>query len=101
MRGLKLEWEKMGWINIAETVSSFPWPGLPADVHFYFSYSPNSEMMNLHLTRNVRGVRPENKPYIRITQWPGAEMEEMVKIFFTRYWQQVWMPFDMAKYQFA
>jgi len=68
MRGLKLEWEKMGWINIAETVSSFPWPGLPADVHFYFSYSPNSEM---------------------------------VKIFFTRYWQQVWMPFDMAKYQFA
>lgn len=90
----------MGWINIAKTVASFPWPGLPKDVHFSFSYSPNSDIMNLHLTRNVPGVSPDNKPYIRIAQWPKAEMEEMARIFFYWYWEQVWVPFDMSKYQY-
>ena len=100
MQLLKLEWEKMGWINVAETVSSFPWPGLPSDVHFSFSYNPNSDKMNLHLTRNCRGVVPGDKPQIRIAQWPKAEMEEMAKMFFCHFWERVWKPFDMQKYQY-
>jgi hypothetical protein len=100
MQLLKLEWEKVGWINITTMFTLFPWQGLPQDVHFTFSYHPGSDMMNLHLSRNIAGVSSENKPHIRIAQWPKAEMEEMAKILFYRYWQQAWRPFDMAKYQY-
>src|SRR6202000_2563909 len=96
---LKLKWEKIGWLNITPWVTSFPWPGLPDDVHFSISYNANSDIMNLHLSRNVQGVTPEDKPYIRIAQWPKAEMEEMVQILFSRYWKHVWIPFDLARYQ--
>lgn len=100
MSSIKFEFEKIGWINIAETVASFPWPGLPKDVHFSFSYNPNSDTMNLHLTRNVPGVSSDNKPHIRIAQGPISEMEEMARIFLYRYWEQMWVPFDMSKYQY-
>ena len=99
MQSLKLELEKIGWIYIAETVSSFPWPGLASDVHLSFGYSPNSETINLHLTRNVKGVAPGNKPYIRIAEWLKTETEEMARLLFCRLWEQMWVPFDMRKYQ--
>jgi len=90
----------MGWIRIADAVSSFPWSGLPPDVHFSLSYNPKSDLMNLHLTRNVGGVPKENKPQIRIAQFPKAQAEEIVKIFFYRSWQEMFSPFDMARYQY-
>jgi hypothetical protein len=82
MPWLKLEWEKLGWINIGSAVASFPWPGFPPDVHFSLSYNSGSDRMNLHLTRNVPGVPPENKPYIRIAEWPNSEAEEMAQMLF-------------------
>src|ERR1700744_1947923 len=100
MQLLKLEWEDMAWLNITDAFALFPWPGLPDDVHFTFSYHPNSDTMNLHLSRNVRGVPPRDKPQIRIAQWSKAEMEEMVRIFFYHYWQRMWTRFDMQKYQY-
>ncbi len=100
MQSLNLKWEKVGWVRIAQSVASFPWPGLPSDVHFSLSYSPNSDFMNLHLSRNLPGVPPDNKPQIRIAQWPKAEFEEMAQIFLYRYWERIWTPFDMQKYQY-
>jgi len=100
MPWLKLEWEKLGWINIGSAVASFPWPGLPPDVHFSVSYNSESDSMNIHLTRNAPGVPPENKPYIRIAEWPRAEAEEMAKMLFARYWYHMWEPFNMATYQY-
>ncbi len=100
MHVLKLEWEGIAWVNITTTVASFPWPGLPNGAHFSLSYHPESDTMNLHQSRKEPSVSPKDKPYIRIAQWPSAEMEEMARILFARYWQQVWIPFDMAKYQY-
>ncbi|MDO6435581.1 hypothetical protein Q4E93_33515 [Flavitalea sp. BT771] len=96
----KLKWENMGWINMAESVASFPWPGLPEDVHFSVSYAPNTDEMNLHLSRNLPGLPSGDKPRIRIAQWPKAEAEEMARLLFIRYWQQFWEPFDMPKFQY-
>ena len=99
MEWLKLEWKDVAWVHLAEKFTSFPWFGLPADVHFTLSYHPDSDMMNLHLTRNSPGVNNNNKPQMRIAQWPKSQFEEMARIFAYRYFNKVWEPFDMRKYQ--
>src|SRR6185312_4850306 len=96
---LNIKWEKAFWLNIAETVLSFPWPGLDADVHFSISFNPNSHYVNIHLTRNLYGVAPADKPKIRIAQIARVDMEEIGRLLWYRYWHHAWAPFDIRHYQ--
>ena len=96
----KIKWDNVAWVNITDTVLSFPWPGLLPDMHFSISYHPKSDKVNLHLTRNVPDVPENNKPKIRLAECQKADMEEMAAILLHRYWQKVWIPFDMRPYQY-
>lgn len=60
--------KSIAWIRVEPHVTSFGWKGLPTDTHFSISHRPQDDFLNLHFTRNIKGVAIEHKPKIEIAR---------------------------------
>lgn len=87
----------MAWLNLGKTVASFAGSALPGNVHFSISYHPDSEYINLHVTKNVGSQT--DKPKIEILKVKKDEAEALFRVFMHGWWQAMLCPFDMRAYQ--
>jgi hypothetical protein len=97
MKPTYFSWENMAWLNFGKTVTSFAGSALPGKVHFSISYHPDSDYINLHVTKN-EGSQTD-KPKIEILKVKKDEAEALFQVFMHGWWQTTLCPFDMRAYQ--
>lgn len=67
------------WIRLGENCINIGWKELPLDVHLTLSFHPNSEDVNIHLTRNVETVGRK----------PAIELIKIGKQFLSKYLERI------------
>lgn len=65
------------WFTLQDELISFRYKGLPEDVHFTISFNNKSEYLNLHLTKNIKGIPVEEKPKIYIFYVKKSVLKEV------------------------
>lgn len=87
------------WIRFDEHQINFSFKGIPEDVHFTIAFNPNSEYVNLHLSRNVAGIALMDKPrydLVSISKKDIKSFEEDAPLRFLRIMLEA---FDLEKFK--
>ncbi len=66
------------WIRVQQHQINFDYEGLPEKVHFTIAFNSNSDFINLHLSKNVKGVPFRNKPQIKICRIAKKDFELLI-----------------------
>ena len=66
------------WIRVQPHQVNFDYEGLPDKVHFTIAFNKKSEYINLHLSKNVKGVLSKDKPQIKICRILKKDIELLI-----------------------